>query len=225
MAQEIWPAVDDYITETLVKPDSIFEEILRRSDAAGLPNINVTPAQGKFLQLLARSLNARSILEIGTLGGYSTAWLAGGLAAGGHLVTIEAESRHAQVAKANLELAGVADRVEVVVGQAIDVLERLASEGRQFDLVFIDADKPGYPAYFEWSVRLSRAGSVIVADNVVRAGRVADPATTEAGAQAIRRFNEAVAAEPRASATAIQTVGAKGYDGFALIVVAGVPAQ
>jgi predicted O-methyltransferase YrrM len=219
VAQDIWQAVDDYITEALVKPDSIFEEILRRSDAAGLPGINVTPAQGKFLQLLARALSARSILEIGTLGGYSTTWLAGGLAAGGRLVTIEAEPRHAQVAKANLELAGVADKVEVVVGQAVDVLERLAAEGRRFDLVFIDADKPGYPNYFAWSVRLSRPGTVIVADNVVRAGQVADPATKEAGAQAIRRFNEAVASEPRASATAIQTVGAKGYDGFALIVV------
>ncbi len=219
MAQEIWPAVDDYITETLVKPDSIFEEILRRSDAAGLPNINVTPAQGKFLQLLARSLNARSILEIGTLGGYSTTWLAKGLAGGGRVLTIEAEPRHAEVARGNLELAGVAEKVEVVVGRGIDVLERLASEGQRFDFVFIDADKPGYADYFRWSVRLSRAGTVIIADNVVRGGRVADPATTDAGVVGIRRFHEAVAAEPRASATAIQTVGAKGYDGFAMILV------
>jgi predicted O-methyltransferase YrrM len=219
VSQEIWNAVDGYITDTVVKPDSIFDEILRRSDAARLPNINVTPAQGKFLQLLARALGARSILEIGTLGGYSTTWLAGGLAAGGRLVTVEAERRHAEVARANLELAGVTDSVEIVVGHAIDVLQRLASEGRRFDLVFIDADKGGYRNYFEWSVRMSRPGTVIVADNVVRAGHVVDATSGDPAADGIRRFNEAVAAEPRASATAIQTVGAKGYDGFAMVVI------
>ena len=220
MLQERWSAVDSYIGENLVPADPVLEAALRASSDAGLPPISVSPSQGKLLNLLARAQGARTILEIGTLGGYSAIWLARALPPGGRLITLEAEPRHAEVARANLAHAGLADVAEVRVGPALDTLPKLEAGGDgPFDLIFIDADKPGYPDYLPWSLRLSRPGSMIIADNVVRGGAVADSASTDANVQGVRRFIEMLAAEPRVSATAIQTVGSKGYDGFALALV------
>jgi predicted O-methyltransferase YrrM len=224
MTQEQWTAVDRYLVELLVPPDPALDEALRASAAAGLPSINVSPNQGKLLQLLARVQGSRTILEIGTLGGYSTIWLARALPAGGRVVTLEADPMHAEVAKANLARAGLADVVELCLGPALETLPRLAAEGRgPFDLIFIDADKPSYPDYFAWALRLSRRGSLIIADNVVRKGVVIDAAADDPVIQGVRRFNELLAAEPRVSATAIQTVGSKGYDGFAIALVTADP--
>ena len=211
-----WDDVDAYFTRLFVGEDDALRSALAASDDAGLPPIAVSPPLGKFLLLLAQALGARAILEIGTLGGYSTIWLARALPAGGRLVTLELEARNADVARANLERAGVAGSVEIVVGPALETLPGLDGP---FDLIFIDADKDNYPGYFEQSVRLSRAGTVIVADNVVRDGEVVNDASTDPRIQGVRRFNELVAADARVKATAIQTVGAKGYDGFALLVV------
>jgi predicted O-methyltransferase YrrM len=197
---------------------------LRESAAAGLPAIHVSPSQGKMLHLLARALGARRILEIGTLGGYSTIWLARALPAGGRLVTLEADPRHASVARSNLARAGLSAAVEVRVGRALDLLPQLASEvGGPFDLIFIDADKAGYPDYFPWALKLSRRGSLIIADNVVRNGAVVDGSGADPGVAGVRRMNELVAGEARVSATVVQTVGGKGYDGFMLAVVTGDP--
>ena len=221
-----WTAVDRYLTDTLLPPDPALDEALRASAAAGLPAIHVSPPQGKFLMLLAMSIQARRILEIGTLGGYSTIWLARALPRGGgsKLITLEAVPKHAEIARANLARAGVADVVEVIVGDALDTLPRLAARNDgPFDLVFIDADKPTYPDYLEWSLKLSRRGTVIVADNIVRKGAVTDAASADANVQGTRRFLERVAADRRLAATAIQTVGSKGYDGFAMAVVTGDP--
>jgi predicted O-methyltransferase YrrM len=224
MSQEQWTAVDRYLTDLLVPPDPALEAALQASAAAGLPSINVSPNQGKLLHLLARLQGARTVLEIGTLGGYSTIWLARALPAGGRLVTLESDAKHAEVARANLARAGLADVVELRLGPALETLPQLASEGRgPFDLTFIDADKPSYPDYLAWALRLSRRGSLIVADNVVRKGAVLDPASDDPRVQGARRFNELLAAEPRVSATAIQTVGSKGYDGFALAFVTEAP--
>jgi len=218
--QKKWTEVDDYIASLLIPPDAALDGALRASDEAGLPSINVSANQGKLLMLFARMLNARNILEIGTLGGYSTIWMARGLAEGGRLITLEYEAKHAEVAMANLVRAGLSDRVEIRVGRALDTLPKLVEEGRgPFDLVFIDADKQGYTEYLEWSMKLSRRGTVIVADNVVRNGAVADPASSDEMVQGIRRFNRALAAEKRLSATEIQTVGSKGYDGLAIATV------
>src|SRR5215470_11761459 len=227
MSQELWSSVDRYISQMLTTSDPALDGALADSEKAGLPSINVSPPHGKLLHLLARAIliargpgNPGAILEIGTLGGYSTFWLARALPQGGKLVTLEYDPKHADVARANIARAGLSDRVEIRLGKAIDSLPALAKEGRgTFDLIFIDADKQSYSEYFDWAVKLSRPGTVIVADNVVRKGAVADPNTTDAMVQGIRRFNERVAAEPRVSATAVQTVGGKGYDGFALIVV------
>jgi len=222
MSQDQWTAVDRYITDLFVPPDPALDGALRDSAAAGLPAINVAPNQGKFLHLLARIRGARNILEIGTLGGYSTIWLARALPAGGRLVTLEADPAHAEVARANIVRAGLADAVELRLGPALGTLPRLVAEGRgPFDFVFIDADKEGYPDYLEWSLRLSRPGTVIVADNVVRKGAVAVPAGEDTRVQGARKFNELLAADPRVTATVIQTVGSKGYDGFAIAVVTG----
>ena len=214
MTQEQWTAVDRYFTDLLVPPDPALDAALRTSGAAGLPPINVAPNQGKLLQLLAMIQGARSMLEIGTLGGYSTIWLARALPAGGRLITLEADPTHAEVARANIAGAGLADVVEVRLGRALETLPRLAAEGRgPFDLIFIDADKPSTPDYFAWALKLARRGSLIVVDNVVRGGAVIDAASDDAGVRGVRRFNELLAAEQRVSATAIQTVGSNGYDG------------
>jgi predicted O-methyltransferase YrrM len=224
MPQERWSAVDSYIGENLVPADPVLEAALRASADAGLPPISVSPSQGKLLHVLARAQGARKILEIGTLGGYSAIWLARALPPGGSLITLEAEPRHAEVARANLARAGLADIAEVRVGPAQDTLPQLHAAGEgPFDLIFIDADKAGYPGYLSWSLRLSRPGTMIIADNVVRGGDVADSASRDVNVQGVRRFIEAMAAEPRVSATVVQTVGSKGYDGFALAVVLAAP--
>jgi predicted O-methyltransferase YrrM len=220
MSQEQWTAVDEYITGLLVEPDPALDAALLASEAAGLPPIAVAPNQGKWLSLIARAVRARSILEIGTLGGYSTIWLGRALPPDGSLISLELEPKHAEVARANLTRAGLSERVEVRVGRALDSLPRLASEGRgPFDLIFIDADKASIPEYFSWSLQLSRPGSLIIVDNVVRRGAVIDANSGDAAVQGVRRFNEALAREPRVSATEIQTVGSKGYDGFAFALV------
>ena len=220
MDRDLWTRVDDYLSRTLVPNDDALAAALSASDAAGLPAIQVTPNQGRFLQLLARSLGARAILELGTLGGYSTLWLARGLQPGGRLVTLEAVPRHAEVAQASFVRAGLSDVISIRVGPALDTLPKLVAEGAgPFDLVFIDADKPSLPDYFEWSLRLSRPGTVLVVDNVIRDGEVADAGSADASVQGVRRMNALIAAEPRVSATAIQTVGSKGYDGFAFVLV------
>ena len=220
MTQDVWTAVDKYITGLLVPSDAALEAALQASSDAGLPHIQVSPAQGKLLHLLARACNASQILEIGTLGGYSTIWLARALPAGGRVITLEADAKHAEVARANFALAGLAGVIELRLGPALDTLPKLAAEGRgPFDLIFIDADKANMREYFDWALKLSHAGSVIVADNVIRNGTVLDAASGDANIQGVRRFNERLAAEKRVSATEIQTVGSKGYDGFALAVV------
>jgi predicted O-methyltransferase YrrM len=220
MPQELWTAVDAYIGERLVPPDPVLEAALEASAAAGLPAIQVSPNQGKLLNLLARMQGARRILEIGTLGGYSTIWLARALPADGMLVTLEADAGHAELARVNIARAGLAGMVEVRVGRALETLPRLAEqEGGAFDLIFIDADKANTAEYFAWALRLSRVGSLIVADNVVRDGAVVDAESGDDSVRGVRRFYEMVANEPRVSATAIQTVGVKGYDGLALVLV------
>jgi predicted O-methyltransferase YrrM len=218
--QDQWAAVDHYINELFVPADSALEAAVEASAKAGLPEIQVSPSQGKLLMLLARIQGARSILEIGTLGGYSAIWLARALPPDGRLITLEADPLHAEVARANIARAGLAGLVELRVGKALETLPQLAAEGcGPFDLVFIDADKVNYPHYFTWSLKLTRPGSVIIADNVVRKGAILDAASTDPSIQGMRRFNEMLAAEPRVSATEIQTVGSKGYDGFALALV------
>ena len=217
MTPETWTAVDDYITARLVPPDAALDGAQEASRAASLPPISVSAAQGKFLHLLARIQGARRILEIGTLGGYSTIWLARALAPGGRLVTLEFDQKHAEVARANIARAGLADMVDIRVGRAIDTLPTLA-DGTPFDLVFIDADKPSTTDYFHWALKLSRTGTVIIIDNVVRQGGVVD-AHADADAQAMRAFLAVLGADPRVSATALQTVGVKGYDGFAIAIV------
>jgi predicted O-methyltransferase YrrM len=220
MMREQWEAVDRYFGELLLCPDSALDEALRDSADAGLPAISVTPQQGKFLNLLARAMGARSILEIGTLGGYSTIWLARALPPGGRVVTLEIDSGHADVARNNIARAGISDRVELILGPALDTLPRLAADGRgPFDYIFIDADKLNYPVYLTWSLRLSRVGTAIIADNVVRDGAIANADSSDENVQAVRRFNDRLAAEPRLDATVIQTVGGKGYDGFAIAIV------
>jgi len=220
MDRATWDAVDDYLGETLVRQDEALAAALRESAAAGLPAISVSAAHGKLLHLLARVQGARTILEIGTLGGYSAIWLARALPPGGRMLTLESEARHAEVARANLARAGLANVVTVRLGRAIDTLPELAREAAgPFDFIFIDADKPSNPDYFAWALRLARRGSVIVVDNVVRGGAVADAASKDAAVQGVRRLNQLIAAEPRVAATAIQTVGHKGYDGFAVALV------
>ncbi|MFN6561474.1 MAG: O-methyltransferase [Nostoc sp. ChiSLP01] len=220
MTQEQWTAVDRYLTDLFVPPDAVLDAALEASAAAGLPPHNVSPNQGKLLLLLAQLQGARTILEIGTLGGYSTIWLARGLPSDGYLITLEADPKHAEVAQSNIARADLSDVVEVRVGQALSTLPQLAAEGRgPFDLIFIDADKPNNPDYLAWALKLSRRGSLIIADNVVRNGAVIDTASSDASVQGVRRFNELLASEPRVSTTALQTVGSKGYDGFAIALV------
>ena len=219
MTEELWTAVDRYFNELLVSADPALDEALAASAAAGLPAINVSPVQGKLLHLLVRSIGARNVLEIGTLGGYSTIWLARALPDGGRVISLEADPRHAEVARANIARAGLNDRVEVRLGLALDLLPGLAESTEPFDFIFIDADKPNNAAYFDWALRLSRVGAIIIVDNVVRGGDVIAAASDSPTVQGVHRFLERLAAEPRVSATAIQTVGSKGYDGFAIAFV------
>jgi predicted O-methyltransferase YrrM len=220
MTQQLWTSVDDYITDLFVPFDPVMKEALATSEAAGLPSISVAPNEGKLLMLMAQICGARRILEIGTLGGYSTIWLARGMAPGGSLITLEASEKHAEIARLNIARAGLANVVEVQVGPALDTLPQLAAEGRgPFDLIFIDANKEGYAEYFAWALKLARPGSVIIADNVIRDGEILDPASSDTRVQGIRRFNELLAKEPRVKATVIQTVGQKGHDGMAIAIV------
>jgi predicted O-methyltransferase YrrM len=224
MSQELWTAVDQYVTERLVPRDPVLDEALKSNAAAGLPSIDVSPNQGKLLHLLARIQGARRILEIGTLGGYSTIWLARALPSNGRLVTLEVEPKHAETAIANVKRAGLSSIVELRLGPALESLSQLHSEGAPpFDFIFIDADKQNIPAYLEWSLRLSRPGTVIITDNVIRDGAVINPEDPDPRVQGVRRFFEMIAADPRLDATALQTVGSKGHDGFALAIVNAIP--
>ena len=220
MTTHPWESVDSYLNDILIHQDAALIETLRSSDAARLPSINVSPAQGKFLHLMAKAIGARRILEIGTLGGYSTIWLGRALPADGTLVTIEAEPRHAEIARENVAAAGLSQIVDLRIGRALDVLPEIERDRLgPFDVSFIDADKPNTPEYFTWALRLSRPGSVIIADNVVRDGAVADRSSRDASVRGMQRLLALIASEPRVSATVIQTVGAKGYDGFAMALV------
>lgn len=219
MSNEDWTAVDNYISDRLIGADPALNDALRDNAAAGLPAIDVSPPQGKLLHLLASSIGARKILEVGTLGGYSTIWLARALPDGGQLVTLELEQKNADVAAANLARAGLRERVDIRVGPALEALPALEREGAgPFDLAFIDADKPNNANYFAWALKLSRPGGLIVVDNVVRNGAIIDTSPDE-NAKGARVLFDALAAEPRVTATAIQTVGAKGWDGFAIALV------
>ena len=220
MDERLWNAVDAYFGQTIVGHDKLLAAALAANAAAGLPQIDVSPAQGKMLYLLARLAGARKALEIGALGGYSTIWIARALPRHGRLVTIEAADKHAKVARANIDRAGVGDRVEVRVGAALDILPKIEAEALgPFDFVFVDADKANNANYLGWALRLSRPGTAIVIDNVVRDGAIVDEAASDPGTVGVRRMFELIAREPRLQATAIQTVGAKGWDGFALAIV------
>jgi len=224
MTEQRWSAVDTFIGATVLASDPVLDAAVTASRKAGLPEIAVSPAQGALLNLLARLQGARRILEIGTLGGFSTIWLARALPAGGDLVTIEVDPRHAEVATANLARAGLGDVAQVRVGRALDVLPQLA-DGAPFDVVFIDADKPSNPDYFSWALRLTRPGSLIIVDNVVRGGAILDDTGTDDAVQGSRRVLELIGAEPSVTGTVLQTVGVKGYDGLAFAVVGEGPDQ
>ena len=220
MSQELWSRVEAYVDGLLIPADPVLEAARKASEDAGLPVIAVTASQGRLLKLLAKMMGARRILEIGTLGGYSTIWMARALPEDGRLVTLEFDPKHFEVAGANIARAGLSDRVDQRLGAALDTLPVLEAEGAgPFDFVFIDADKENCAPYVDWAVRLSRPGAVIVVDNVIRDGEVANAQTEDPLVQGIRRLNKAVAAEPRVTAVTLQTVGSKGYDGFALIRV------
>ena len=222
MTQTGWTSVDRYLEDSLLASDPALRAALEDSAAAGLPSIAVSPSQGKLLFIMARAIGAKRILELGTLGGYSGVWLARALPPGGCLVTVEADAKHAEVARRNFERAGVTGVVDLRVGAALAVLPQLdAEQAGPFDFVFIDADKANYPGYLDWAIRLSRPGSLIVADNVVRDGKVADANSEDPSVRGVRRFMDQLATDRRVTATAIQTVGTKGYDGFAVILVSG----
>jgi predicted O-methyltransferase YrrM len=217
---KIWAEVDDYLGNLLAPHDAALTQALDANHAAGLPSIDVPPVLGKFLDVMIRICGARRVLEIGTLGGYSTIWMARALPFDGLLITLEIEPKHAEIARINLQAAGVLDRVDIRVGPAADSLRSLHASGvAPFNLIFLDADKQGMPEYLEWSLKLARPGTVIIADNVVRDGKVVDAGTTDAQVRGVQRFLELAAKEPRLSTTAIPTVGARGYDGFAVAVV------
>ncbi|HWC85835.1 MAG TPA: O-methyltransferase [Solirubrobacteraceae bacterium] len=220
MSKEQWTAVDRYIEHLLLPDDPVLEAALITSAGASLPAIGVSPPQGRMLELLARIRGARTILELGTLGGYSTIWLARALPADGRLVTLEVSPAYSEVARGNIARAGLDHLVEQRIGPAIETLPALVAEGAgPFDFIFIDADKVSYPDYLPWTLELAAPGTVIVADNLVRGGAVLDPADDDPSSGGSRRFTELLGAEPRVTATLIQTVGSKGYDGFALAVV------
>lgn len=217
--QSQWTAIDEFLTESLVPTDSILEAALEASAEAGLPEIQVTPCQGRFLQLLVRILGARKILEIGTLGGYSTIWLGRALPQGGQMITLEVDPHHAEVARANIARAGLAPIVDLRLGPALETLPKLAAENAgPFDFIFIDADKPGTPDYFLWALKLSRPGSLIIVDNVMRKGALLEE-TKDPAVLGMRRLLELLRAQKGLTATAIQTVGSKGHDGFAMVLV------
>jgi predicted O-methyltransferase YrrM len=216
----VWAKVDGYFGDLLAPSDDKLDAALSANEKAGLPQIDVTSLQGKFLEFLVRISGARRVLEIGTLGGYSTIWMARALPDGGRMVTLELDPHHARVALGNLQNAGVSEKVELRVGPANESLSTLVTvTSEPFDLIFIDADKQGYPEYLQWALKLSHPGTVIVADNVVREGKVIDAHSNDANVQGVREFTALLAAEPRLSATVLQTVGVKGYDGFALAIV------
>ena len=220
MSEKLWTAVDQYTTHLLLPADAALDAALASSEAAGLPSISVSPSQGKLLMMLAQLAGAKQILEIGTLGGYSSIWLGRALAPGGRLITLEANPKHAEVARDNIARAGLAEVVEVRLGDARAGIQQLAAEGRgNFDLIFIDADKQSIPHYLEWSLKLTHRGSLIIVDNVVRDGALIDAKSDDPNVVGARRMHEMLAAEPRVSATTIQTVGSKGYDGFTLALV------
>lgn len=224
MSKELWMSIDRYISEQLIPADDALDAAIAASEAAGLPDIAVAPNQGKWLHLIARIRGAANILEIGALGGYSTIWLARALPPEGRLISLESEPKHAEVARSNLERAGLGHMAEVRLGRALDVLPVLAAEGAgPFDLTFIDADKANIPAYFEWALKLSRRGSIIIVDNVVRKGGLVDASSTDPAILGVRRLHELLAREPRISATTLQTVGAKGHDGFLFALVTQDP--
>ena len=220
MNQEQWTAVDRYIAETVVPSDAALDAAVEASTKAELPAIAVTPNQGKLLQIYARLVDARRILEIGTLGGYSTIWLGRALPEDGQLISLELNPKHAEVARESIERAGLSKKIEIRIGPALDTLPKLASEAKgPFDLIFIDADKASIPEYFNWSLKLSRPGSLIIVDNVVRKGAVIEANSSDQDVQGVRRLNEMLANEKRVTATTIQTVGSKGYDGFTVALV------
>jgi len=219
VTEEKWAEDDGFIADLFVNPDPVLEAALEASGKAGMPEIEVSPSYGKLLFLLAKMIGAKRILEIGTLAGYSTIWLARALPKDGKLVTLEFDRKHAEVARKNIDRAGLSDKVEVRVGKALDSLSKIAAGEGPFDLFFLDADKPNNPAYFEWALKLSRKGSLIIADNVVRYGALIDMESKDANVRGVRSFLEMVSREKRVSATAIQTVGVKGHDGFALALV------
>lgn len=215
-----WTSVDNYIEDLLVPADQVLNQVLDTNLRAGLPAINVSPSQGKFLQILARSIRAKRILEVGTLGGYSTVWLARALPEGGRLITLEIDPNYAEVAKENVKQAGLSDIVDVRLGKAIELLPVLESEQNEpFDFIFIDADKQNNPAYFQWALKLSQPGSLIIVDNVIRAGAVTDEDSADPQVQGVRSLNALMSKESRIVVTEIQTVGSKGYDGFAIALV------
>ena len=220
MGDELWAEVDDYVASLLAPHDEVLETALRDGEEAGLPAIQVSPPQGKLLQLLAQSIGARTILEFGTLAGYSTIWLGRDLPEGGRLITLEADSGYAEMARGNIERAGLSEVVDLRVGPALATLPQLAAEGiGPFDFTFIDADKANTPEYFAWALEHSRPGALIVADNVIRDGALVDLDNDDPAIASQRRFHEMLAAEPRVTATTIQTVGGKGYDGFTIALV------
>jgi len=222
MTQDRWTAVDAYIDESVLGSDTLLDGVLEASAAAGLPSIAVSPSQGKFLFIMAKAIGAKRILELGTLGGFSGVWLARALPPDGRLVTVEVDPKHAEVARGSFERAGVAGLVDLRVGKALDVLPQLEAEGARFDLAFIDADKVHYPEYLDSAIRLCRPGALIIVDNVVRKGAVIDAASEDMSVRGVRRFMDRLGSDGRVTGTVIQTVGVKGYDGLAVIVV-GTP--
>ena len=222
MPEEPWKSVDEYLADLFIPEDSALAAALTESEAAGLDPISVSPMQGKLLNLLVQLTGARRILEIGTLGGYSTIWMARALPKGGKLISLELQEHHAEVARKNIERAGLGEKVEIRLGAALDTLQALHAGGESpFDLTFIDADKENIPGYFEWSMKLARKGTLIIVDNVIRGGAVLDAESDDVSVQGVRRFNELVANDARVTTSTLQTVGSKGYDGFAMVLVSG----
>ncbi|HEY2470349.1 MAG TPA: O-methyltransferase [Terracidiphilus sp.] len=219
-SKDTWANVDRYFSDALVKPNRILDSALKANRRAQLPAIDVTPLQGRFLEILVRAVGARRVLEIGTLGGYSTLWLARALPDNGHIVTLEVEAKHASIAQRNIDKAHLSNRVDLRIAPAAETLAALVAESASpFDMIFIDADKAGYPDYLKYSLKLSRPGTLIVADNVVRDGKVIDSRNADPNIRGVRRFTKLIAAERRLSTTVLQTVGGKGYDGFAIAIV------